>query len=329
MANSKQSSVDVSVLVLGYNNLVYLDDCFSSILAQEGPSFEVLYIDNASADGSADYVREHFPRVKICQNSSNAGYAGGNNFGAKSARGEYLLIVNPDVHANAGWLPSLVGFAQERKLLGEEVIACSKVLLASEPGTINSLGLFMSSAGFSGSVGDGEKSEKYADEMEMFAPTGCSFLISRETFEKLGGFDESFFMYDEDLDLGWRAANRGIKTWMVPESTILHKYKRFSGRPAPYLHTARNRLWAIRKNEKGMRMLTLVVACKLFNAALSLGMLLKLKPDISFAILRANWDGCFSPVKKDEAAGGPARKKILGFGATWPIFLQKFAKHSK
>ncbi len=326
---STEAPLDVSVVVLGYNTKDYLSDCFNSILAQTGAKFETLYVDNASADGSAEFVKNNFKAVRVISSPSNTGYAGGNNFGAASARGEYLLIVNPDIIAQAGWLSKLLQFARQKEREGEDVIACSKVVLADKPDTINSLGLFMSSLGFSGSVGDGEKSEKYTQPIEMFAPTGCSFLIRRETFLSLGGFDESFFMYDEDLDLGWRAANRGIATWMAPSSVIWHKYKKFSGRAAPYYQTARNRLWAVRKNERGIRMFMLAVTCKLFNSVLALGMLLKLKPGISLALFRANWSGCFSPVKKDEMAGGPAGKKILGFGVTMPIFFKKLAKHSK
>ncbi len=330
MASSKPApKPDVSVLVLGYNNLGYLAECLSSILAQRGAEFEVLYIDNASSDGSADFVKTNFPQVRVVSSPSNTGYAGGNDFGAESALGRYLLIVNPDTVAQADWLSNLVKFADEKKAAGFDVVACSKVLLADRPQIVNSVGLFMSAWGFSGSVGDGESADAYSQELELLAPTGCSFLISREVFENLGGFDKSFFMYDEDLDLGWRAANRGISTWMVPSSIILHKYKPFPGRPFPYYQTARNRLWTVRKNEKGIRKFWLMGACTLFSLALAFGMLLKLRPAVSWAILRGILPGLLTPVQIDEHAGGAGRKKVLGCRATWPIFWKKLGKHSK
>ena len=318
---------DVSVIVLGYNNRPYLEECLSSILSQKGASFEVLYVDNASTDGSPDFVRSRFPPIKVVQNPENSGYAGGNNFGAKSACGEYLLIANPDTVAQAGWLAALLDFAKKEKASGREAIACSKVLQADSPGTVNSMGLFMSVLGFSGSLGDGEKSAGYTKPMRVFAPTGCSFLISHELFLSLGGFDESFFMYDEDLDLGWRAANRGVPAWMVPASAILHKYKRFSNRAAPYFQTARNRMWAIRKNERGWRKAHLAAACALFSSALSLGMLMRLKPGVTRAILSGIWEGMLAPVKPDACAGGQAHESLLGAGPSLYVFVKKFIKH--
>ena len=324
---SMSSKPSVSIVVLGYNNRSYLEECFVSILAQKGPSFEVLYVDNASTDGSSEFVRSRFPLVRVVQNSTNSGYAGGNNFGVKSACGEYLLIVNPDTVAQTGWLAAMFDFVKKEKEGGRETIACSKVLLASQPDTINTIGLFMSVLGFSGSLGDGEKAVDYLKFMRVFAPTGCSFLISHDCFLSLRGFDESFFMYDEDVDLGWRATNRGVLTWMVPTSTIWHKYKSFFNRVAPYFQTARNRMWMIRKNESGAYRAYLIITCTIFSFALSLGMLMRLKPSITCAILHGLWDGLYTPIKSDECAGGSARELLLGLGPSLNVFAAKFVKH--
>lgn len=327
MPSAKQPQV--SVLVLGYNSRPYLEEALSSILGQKGVEFEVLFVDNASNDGSLDFVRRRFPSVRVISSHSNLGYAGGNNLGAKEARGECLAIVNPDVVAPPGWLAALHDFAKSSQAAGQEVIACSKVLLASEPSKINSAGVFLSSLGFCGSWGDGEMAERHGEAELLLAPTGCSFIIRRDTFLSLGGFDEKFFMYAEDLDLGWRAANRGIPTYLAPDSRILHKYVSFPGRPFPYHQTARNQLWAIRKNYAGLSKLHLIAHSVLFYGALALAKLVLLQPGVAAAILSGVRDGLFSRVSVDSHAGGPGRSRILGPMASLSLIWGKIVKHSK
>ncbi len=320
----------VSVVVLGYNNQPYLEEALSSILAQKGAEFEVLFVDNASSDGSAEFVKKRFPQIRLISSPSNLGYAGGNNLGAREARGEYLVIVNPDVVAPAGWLSGLYKAAVSAcRDSGAGSIFCSKVLLASDPSKINSTGVFLSKFGFCGSWGDGRPAGEFDAPLPLLAPTGCSFIISRGTFLGLGGFDEKFFMYAEDLDLGWRAANRGIPTYLAPASTLLHKYKSVGGRPAPYFQLSRNQLWAIRKNEKGPKKIMLLAASKVFYLSLSIAQLVFLRPAASLAIWKGLWAGFFTPIKKDANAGGEGRKLVLGFGPTLPMLFLKIRKHSK
>jgi GT2 family glycosyltransferase len=316
---------EVSVLVLGMNSLQHLGKCISSMLSQEGTSFEVIYIDNASSDGSSDFVRKNFPKVKVAQNTANSGYTGGNNFGAKNASGKYLLIVNPDTIAQKGWLSSLYHFLKEKEKSGEDAIACSKVVLAQNPQTVNSLGVFVSCLGFSGSIGDGQMQEKFTEPLAVFAPSGCSFMIRKELFLSMGGFDESLFMYGEDADLGWRAGNRGIKSYCVPSSVIWHNYSKFKGRPMPYYQTLRNQILIIRKNEKGLRMILLGKAAFLFAMVFSFANLLLLRPAIFSVGMRGAFAGIARNVEKDSFAGGPAR--VLGISESLRIARQKLFKH--
>lgn len=318
---------DVSVLVVGMNNLQYLQDCFSSILSQKGANFEVIYIDNLSSDGSADFVEKNFPQVSVVKSPSNTGYAGGNNLGAKNANGKYVLIVNPDTIVKGGWLSSLFSFLEEKAAHGQDAIACSKVLLASKPDEINSIGVFVSSLGFSGSIADGRREKDFTSSLEVFAPTGCSFMMNRRLFLSMGGFDGSLFMYEDDSDLGWRAANRGIKSYCVPSSVVLHKYKKFKGRPFPYYHTLRNHIIIVRKNEKGLKMAALVLTSAAFALVFSFANLLLLRPQIFMAGISGIKDGFSRKVIGDQYAGGPGGRAILGVLPTISIAAGKFTKH--
>lgn len=314
-----------SVIVLGMNSKKYLEECLGSIIVQKAPDFEIIYVDNASADDSVSFVKKQFPQVRVVQNDTNSGYAGGNNLGAKNASGKYVVFVNPDTVALEGWLSALISFLEKGK--PEKAIGCSKILLHNNPNVINSVGLFASVLGFSGSLGDGDESSRYAKPMRLFAPTGCSFAIKREVFQSLGGFDEDFFMYEEDMDLGWRAANRGIESWFVPESRILHKYIKFAKKEMPYFQTARNRIWMIRKNENSLFGRLLLINSVLFSLALSFGMLLLLSPRISLAIIKGILEGLLGSVQPDKYANGPGNLNFVGIKQSLKIFYSKFRKH--
>lgn len=316
----------LSVIVLTYNCRDLITDCLKSVLAQKAAnlSFEVIVVDNASSDGTAEWVEKEFSKqVTLVRSPENGGYASGNNLGAKSARGQYLVFLNPDTVVAEKWLVSLLSTLRSQS---DVAAVCSKVLYFQKPQKVNSIGVFMSTLGFSGSLGDGQPTEQYAAPMPLFAPTGCSFIISADQFAQLGGFDESFFLYEDDTDLGWRIHNRGGSVGLAPDSLVMHKYHAPGTKSLFYFYSTRNRGWMIRKNLKGWAKFHLLGHYTLFSIALAGMLLLTLRPSASISVLRGLWAGLRSPVLPD-AYGSNRWSHLLGAGPTLSIALQKLKKH--
>ena len=191
----------------------WLRICLSSILSQDaGEDFEVLLVDNGSKDGSVQYVEENFPSVKVVQLGKNYGFAEGNNRALNYAQGEYLVFVNTDTKAEAGWLKSLVRVADERP---EYQILCSIQLPSQEKNRIRTLNAF----------GDSTPSPYESDSSitdSVFASGAC-FLIKRSWMQTLGYlFDPYYVFYAEDVELSLRTVLQGGQIGYVRDSRIYH-----------------------------------------------------------------------------------------------------------
>jgi GT2 family glycosyltransferase len=203
----------ISVIVLNWNGLKWLRNCLSSILRQDiGEDFEVLLMDNGSADDSVQYVEANFPSVKIVQFGKNYGFAEGNNRALNYAQGKYLVFVNTDTKAEAGWLKSIVKAADEQP---NYQILCSIQLPSQEKNRIRTLNAF----------GDSTPSPYESDLSvtgSVFA-SGASFLIKNSWVQKLGYlFDPYYFSYAEDIELSLRTVLLGGKIGYVRDSRIHH-----------------------------------------------------------------------------------------------------------
>jgi GT2 family glycosyltransferase len=228
----------VTVIIVGFRSRRYLDRCLPSVLQQAFPGeVEVLFVDNASRDGSAEYVRQTFPSVTVVESGVNLGYGGGNNLGAERARGEILVFLNPDTEAADGWLMPLV-----QPLLGDADVGLttSKILLMDERETINACGNDISLSGITWCRGFGRPANEFTVDADVSAVSGCSFAIRANLFQQLGGFDPSFFTYLEDTELSWRARAEGYRCQFVAASVVYHDF-RLSFSPAKIRWIERNR----------------------------------------------------------------------------------------
>jgi GT2 family glycosyltransferase len=225
---------DISVVIVSYKVPELLRACLASLRREAAEcSYEVIVVENASGDGSAEIVREEFPDVRLIVLSENIGFAAGSNLGARAATGEYLLMLNPDTELVGNTLAALLAYARahpEAGLVGGRTLRPDGEL---DPGScwgaqsIWSLVCFASglSTVFRGSrvfnpesiAGWRRDSERRVDIV-----TGCLCLSPRAVWEELGGFDESFFMYGEDADLATRARKRGYHPAITPDAVILH-----------------------------------------------------------------------------------------------------------
>ena len=213
----------VSVLVLNYNGIKYLDDCFKSLEKLSYPNYEVVLIDNASNDGSVAYVQNNFPWVKVVIHQNNYGFCEGYNRSVEHAEGEYLAFLNNDTAVDANWLKELITASHEH----QADICGSKILFYNEPQIINHLGAKITTIGSGYDLGFGmtdKDSTSSQAPVPVAAACGAAMLIKKETFLKLGGFDPDYFAYFEDLDLCWRAWLQGYRVMLVPGSVIYHKF---------------------------------------------------------------------------------------------------------
>lgn len=236
---------EYSLLVIGYRSLRFLKDCLESLLASTGPSFEILFLDNDSPEPEAEWVEAHIrdPRLKCFRSGTNRYFAGGMNFLAKEARGEYLVLLNPDTKAEPDWLERL---DRGMKAGGYDGAQADLRMLA-HPERPESRGHFLDRAGFivhaGPARGDGCP--------PIFAGRGAGLALRRRIYEEAGGLDESFKMYFEETDLCWRLNLMGYRLGYVPGAVICH-LKGGSSRPSFFewnqYRFARNRISALLSN---------------------------------------------------------------------------------
>lgn len=238
----------VSVLIVAYRSGDTLPRCLAALRAQSFGDFEIVLADNSPEDASARTSADADPAIRYLDNGGNVGFAAGNNRAAEVATGGWLALLNPDAFPEPDWLASLVAAAERRP-----GVRCftSLQLDDADPNCLDGAGDVMTAAGVGYRGGYRSPRSATPPEGEVFSPCGAAMLIDRALFLDLGGFDERFFCYCEDLDLGWRLRLRGEPVVFVPEAVVRHVGGASSegSRSAFALrHGARNRLWTFVKN---------------------------------------------------------------------------------
>jgi GT2 family glycosyltransferase len=213
-------SKKISVIVPNYNGKHFLRACFTSLFSTGYSPLEVVMVDNASTDGSVDFVRSHFPKVKIIQSVQNLGFAGAVNLGIKAAKGDYLAILNNDTVVDSRWLIELKKAIASHPEVG---FCASKMVWLKNAKILDSAGIIYSWKGKAYDRGHGETDEGQYDQPEYVfgACNGASFY-QRSVFEKIGLFDENFFLVADDVDFSFRAQLAGIKCLYVPTAMVKH-----------------------------------------------------------------------------------------------------------
>jgi GT2 family glycosyltransferase len=243
----------ISVIVVNWNSSNDLRDCLQSLGRQNDHAFEVIVVDNGSTDGSIAMVEHEFPTVRLVQAGDNLGFAEGCNRGIAIARGDWIALLNNDAVADSNWLLELrKQVAMLPKYTG---MLQSKMLFKSDPTHVNSAGLLLFE---NATVRDrffGEPDRGQTVMEEIFAPTAGAALYHRNMLEEVrqstGVFDRAFFMYFEDVDLGWRCRLAGWRSFYVPTSVVLHGFQQSSKRQTGDFfgwHCRKNRLRSLMKN---------------------------------------------------------------------------------
>jgi GT2 family glycosyltransferase len=245
---------EVSVIIVTWNGRQYLDACLRALAAQQGISFEIILVDNASTDGTIEFVRESFPSVRIVALDRNHGFAGGNNAGVREARGRFIALLNNDTVAAPDWLASLrrgIDAAARFELV------TSRIVYMHAPDIIDSAGDGLLRSGGAFKRHHGRRAEVAGVSDEVFGICGGACLMPTRVFEELGGFDETFFISHEDVDLSYRARLRGYRCRYVADAIVRHHGSATLGTISSFavLHAQRNTEWLYLKNTPGSLLL--------------------------------------------------------------------------
>lgn len=211
----------VSIVVLNWNGLVYLEKCLQSLMHLTYPNYEVIVVDNGSSDGSPDMVKRNFKNVKLVINKTNLGFAKGNNIGIRASKGNLIVLLNNDVVVDPAWLSELVKATVDSPKIG----LTSGIILQSKPSDIVwSAGKKIDAfTGISWRIGYGKKFEQIgkAEDIDYFS--ACALLVTRKVVEKIGLLDEGYFFYGEDADWALSARRAGYECKLATSAIVWHE----------------------------------------------------------------------------------------------------------
>jgi GT2 family glycosyltransferase/glycosyltransferase involved in cell wall biosynthesis len=225
------SSATVSVVVVNLNGRHHLETCLQSLVDQDYPPHlvEVILVDNGSSDGSVPFVNERFPAVRILRNERNVGFAPAVNQGAAAATGAYLALINNDTRLDPHWIATMVNTLEAHRERG--VVCVGSRILDWEGKRIDFIGGGSSFYGFGYQMFYDLPVEAInPGEHESLFACGGAMLVDRAIFLDVGGFDEDFFAYYEDIDFGWRLWLLGYRVLITPSAIVYHRHHGTSSR---------------------------------------------------------------------------------------------------
>jgi GT2 family glycosyltransferase len=258
-AESSTDDLDISVVVVAFRSLDDLRICIPSVLEQ-GVALELIVIDNGPNDGAESWLRKSYPQVRYHRAEGNGGYAGGHNLGVSLARSERVLLLNPDTELMPGALDALLASSRAHP---EALINAQ---LRQPDGTVNACGNVMHYTGIVSCRGLGDDPSLYRGLERIELVSGAALLLSKQLYDRLGGFDERYFMYHEDTDLSLRARLQGVELLCDNSAVVTHHY-RLAMSPGKLYHLERNRLLTLFKVFERRTLLRLAPALLLTELA--------------------------------------------------------------
>jgi GT2 family glycosyltransferase len=315
MTNVDQNN-RVSVIIVNWNGERFLGRCLAALMDQTVKPHEIILVDNASSDRSVE-IAQRFPLVRLMALDQNTGFARGNNLAIKAAskESEWIALINPDAFAKPRWLEALLVAAESNP--GFDAFG-SMLVNAVDPRVLDGAGDAYHMSGLVWRMGHGSPVPTSAEnEREVFSPCAAAALYRRSALHEIGGFDEDYFCYVEDVDLGFRLRLAGYRCLYVPQSVAHHVGSGTSGGQhsdfAMY-HGHRNLVWTFVKDMPGF----------LFWLLLPLHVLLNLVSIIWFAlrgrggvILRAKRDALLNLPKMWRKRQRIQNIRVVSTGETW------------
>lgn len=242
----------VATVVVNWNSGALLERCIASLSEQTRMPDRVIVVDNASSDDSLDRAQRYLRAAQVIRLEKNVGFARANNIAAQAAHGcDLLALLNPDAVADPGWLEALAAAAER-----EPAVAgfASQMRLDSAPSVLDGAGDCYHVSGFAWRNGHGVPWADWpAMDTEVFAPCAAAALYRRAAFEEVGGFDERYFCYFEDVDLGFKLRLAGYRCLYVHSAVVYHGGSLLAGYRSNFAvyHTERNVVWTFAKNMPG------------------------------------------------------------------------------
>lgn len=236
----------VAVVIVNWNSGEMLFRAVAALGRQDHPC-RVFIVDNASTDSSVDDVLHRFPAVEVIRAGGNLGFAAGNNLAVRRLSAyEWIAFLNPDAFPEPDWLRRLVSAAAARP---DYASFASCVVFDSDPGILDAAGDDFHVSGFAWRRGHGRRAGSQSADREVFMATATAALYRRSAFEEAGGFDERYFCYYEDVDLGVRLRLLGHRCWYVAGAIVRHVGSGITGKGSAFVakHTQRNRIWTFVK----------------------------------------------------------------------------------
>jgi GT2 family glycosyltransferase len=280
----------VSAVVVNLDGRELLAACLESVAAAlaavEGET-EIVIVDNGSSDGAQAMVRERFPGMRLIDLGENRGFAAGVNEGLRASTGEWLLLLNNDTTIAPDGAAELLAAGAR----SAEVGSLAAQLRFARGGAINSAGFGVDRLGVAFDRHIGERPEAGETAItEVFGACAGAALMRRAMLEDVGGFDESFFMYLDDVDVAWRARMRGWRSLYVPTAVVRHHHSASSGHGSAFKHehVGRNRVRLLAKHMPRSHLVRYGPAIVAYDTAF---VIFAAMTDRTLAPLRGRWSG--------------------------------------
>jgi len=242
----------LSVVIPNWNGLRFLATCLGALRDQTLADIEVILVDNASSDGSGDFVRTGYSEVRLIELGENRGFTGACNLGMEAATGAYIALLNNDTEVQPDWAEQVVAAFADHPDAG---IVASKMLLFDQRDRFHTAGDFFTTDGRAGNRGAWEWDTGQYDRGEyVFSACGGSAVYRKSMLSEIGRLDDDYFFLLEDVDLAWRAQLAGYKVWYEPRAIVFHHLSATGGGVTASYHDGRNGIWLIVKNMPGSLM---------------------------------------------------------------------------
>ena len=289
------SESDICIAILNWNGLHHLERFLPSVVENSGQA-RVCVIDNASSDGSVNWVSSHFPEVSLEVLDKNYGFTGGYNRGIALLGEELIVLLNSDVEVTPGWLKPLLNRMNE----SSGTVACQpKILSLKEPDTFEYAGAsggFIDHLGYPfcrGRIFDTCETDtgQYEEARPVFWASGACMMVRRKHFLEAGGLEDRFFAHMEEIDLCWRFWSRGLEVWVEPASEVLHLGAGTLAKSNPrktYLNF-RNGLAMLYMNTHGVQSFVTILIRLILDGLAGIQFLLKGELNNCLAIIRAHF----------------------------------------
>ena len=244
----------VSVVIVNWNGRQHLQTCLPAVFAQDYAATQIIVVDNGSTDGSVEWLQA-MPNVHLIRNTTNIGFARGNNQGIHAAQGLYIATLNNDAQPDPHWLSALVKAMSADERVG---MAASQIRFAHRPDLLDSAGIEVDALGMAWNRHMGLPAVREPQTaIKVFGPCAAAALYRKAMLDQVGLFDEEYFAYYEDVELAWRARRAGWQCVYAPQAKVLHVHSATgqNGSAFKAYHVNRNRVWTLVRHYPANRFL--------------------------------------------------------------------------